>query len=149
MCVGRIGSYPTHVVRKENSGGGGGKKLADGFQFVDNFLLLYASVLEPYRDLSLGQVSLGRYSPPFVFRDKFVGSILAFEFLQLHLGVWDAFFPSASVRAGISGVRSHIWEEDIEIRPRKLLCTFCAQTLHLNLKLYVWLLLVSRLSTPF
>lgn len=31
---------------------------ADGFQLVDNFLLLYASVLEPYGDLSLGQVGL-------------------------------------------------------------------------------------------
>lgn len=125
------------------------EKLADGFQFVDNFLLLYASVLEPYRDLSLGQVSLGRYSPPFVFGDKFVGSVLAFEFLQLHLGVWNALFPSASVRAGISsGVRSRIWEENTQARPHELLWTRCAQTLHLHLKLYV-LLLVSRLSTPF
>lgn len=130
MCVGRIHLYPTHVVRKENKRGG---KLADGFQFVDNFLLLYASVLEPYRDLSLGQVSLGRYSPPFVFRDKFVGSVLAFEFLQLHLGVWNALFPSASVRAGISsGVRSRIWEEDRQARPHELPCTRCAQTLHLH-----------------
>lgn len=147
MCVSRISLYPTHVVLKENGGGG---RLADGFQFVDNFLLLYASVLEPYRHLSLGQVSLGRYSPPFVFRDKFVGSILALEFLQLHFGVWNAFFPSASVRAGISsGVRSRIWEEDREKRPYELLCTLCAQTLHLHLQLYVLLLLVSRFSAPF
>lgn len=87
-------------------------KLADGFQFVDNFLLFYASVLKPYRDLSLGQVSLGRYPPPFVLRDKFVGGVLAFEFLQLHLRVWDALFPSASVRAGVApGVRSRICGE--------------------------------------
>lgn len=57
------------------------KKLADGFQFIDNFLLLYASVLEPYCDLSLGQVGLGRYPPPFVLRDKFVGGVLALQFL--------------------------------------------------------------------
>lgn len=93
-------------------------KLADGFQFVDNFLLFYASVLEPYRHLSLGQVCLGRYPPPFVLRDKFVGGILAFEFLQLHLSVRDALFPSASVRAGVSpGVRSRIWGEDRQSTP--------------------------------
>lgn len=93
-------------------------KLADGFQFVDNFLLFYASVLKPYRDLSLGQVSLGRYPPPFVLRDKFVGGVLAFELLQLHLRVWDPLLPSASVRAGVSpGVRSRIWGQDRQKTP--------------------------------
>lgn len=77
------------------------KKLADSFQFVDNFLLLDASVLKPYSDLPLGQVGLSRYPPPFVLRDKFIGAVLALELLQLHLGVWHALLSSASERAGV------------------------------------------------
>lgn len=57
VCVGLVASLsPTDIVRNKRRRE---KKLADGFQFVDNFLLLYASVLKPYRDLSLGQVGLG------------------------------------------------------------------------------------------
>lgn len=82
------------------------KKLADSFQLVDDFLLLYASVLKPYRDLSLGQVGLSGYPPPFVLCDKFIGGVLALEFLQLHLGVWHALLSSTSIRPGVSpGVR--------------------------------------------
>lgn len=77
-------------------------QLADGFQFVDNFLLLHASVLEPYRDLSLRQVGLRGYPPPFVLCDKFIGGVLALELLQLHLGVWHALLPSTAIRARLS-----------------------------------------------
>lgn len=78
------------------------KKLADSFQFVDDFLLLYSSVLKPYRDLPLGQVGPGRYPPPFVLRDKFIGGVFPLEFLQLHLGVGHALLSAPPIGAGVS-----------------------------------------------
>lgn len=82
-------------------------RLADRFQFVDNLFLLDSSVLKPYRDLPLRQVGLGRYPPPFVLRDEFIGGVLSLELLQLHLGVWHALLSPAPERADVSCCVGH------------------------------------------
>lgn len=63
-------------------------ELTGTLELVDDFLLLYAPVLKPDCHLSLCQVGLHRYPPPFVFSDEFIGCVLPFQFLELHLGVW-------------------------------------------------------------
>lgn len=87
--------------------GVGGVNLGDWFQFVDNLLLLNASVLKPNCNLPFGQVGLGRYPPPFVLRDKFIGSVFPLQFLQLHLGVRDTLLPPTPVRAGVAASVGH------------------------------------------
>lgn len=63
-------------------------ELTGTLKLIDDFLLLYAPVLKPDCHLSLCQIGLGGYPPPFVFGDEFIGSVLPFQFLELHLCVW-------------------------------------------------------------
>lgn len=74
-------------------------ELTGALEFIDDFLLLYAPVLKPDCHLSLCQVCLRGYPPPFVLGDEFIGGVLPFQFLELHLGVWHTLLSPTANRA--------------------------------------------------
>lgn len=75
------------------------QKLTGALEFVHHLLLLHASVLKPDCHLSLCQVRLRGYPPPFVLGDEFIGGVLPFQFLELHLGVRHTLLPPTADRA--------------------------------------------------
>lgn len=88
---------PVSVVSSVSAG------LTGTLELIDDFLLLYAPVLKPDCHLSLCQIGLGGYPPPFVFGDEFIRCVLPFQFLELHLGIWHTLLsppadPAVSTR---------------------------------------------------
>lgn len=73
-------------------------ELTGALEFIDDFLLLNAPVLKPDCHLSLCQVCLSGYSPPFVLGDEFIGGVLPFQFFELHLGVWHTLLSPTADR---------------------------------------------------
>lgn len=114
-------------------------ELTGALEFIDDFLLLYAPVLKPDCHLSLCQICLRGYPPPFVLGDEFIGAVLPFQFLELHLGVWHTLLsPTAdravSTRYSVCGERGEKMHDHIFIR---LLLVDYNQTELFFLKIYI------------
>lgn len=76
--------------------------------FGHELLLLHPPVLEPDCDLPLRQVGRGRYLPPLVLGDEFIGGVLFLQLLQLDLGVRYPLLPAATERRAVVLMCHHI-----------------------------------------